>query len=88
MRRHPPHHLSPARQNNPAGQKPKARRTRTKPPHQRSDQTRKPVKSEQDSCSLDGNHGLLGRFELQSRWGGRLPLGRPSGSALSFVGSG
>src|SRR5260221_8187385 len=29
----------------------------SKSPQQRSDQTRKPVKSEQDSCSFDGNHG-------------------------------
>src|SRR5258706_10173496 len=29
----------------------------TQRPQQHSDQTRKPVKSEQDSCSFDGNHG-------------------------------
>jgi hypothetical protein len=51
MRRHPPHHLSPARANHPAGQDPEARLIRSKSPQQRSDQTRKPVNSEQDSCS-------------------------------------
>ena len=51
MRRHPPHHLSPARANHPAGQDPEARLSRPKSPQQRSDQARKPVNSEQDSCS-------------------------------------
>jgi hypothetical protein len=37
--------------NHPAGQDPEARLTRSKSPQQRSDQARKPVNSEQDSCS-------------------------------------
>jgi hypothetical protein len=51
MRRHPPHHLSPARANHPAGQDPEARLSRSTSPQQRSDQHRKPVISEQESCS-------------------------------------
>src|SRR5258707_7605840 len=51
MRRHPPHHLSPARANHPAGQDPEARLNRSTSPQQRSDQDRKPVISEQQSCS-------------------------------------
>jgi hypothetical protein len=42
----------------PAGQDPEARIRHFKSPQQRSDQTRKPVKSEQDSCSFDSVHGL------------------------------
>jgi hypothetical protein len=41
----------------PAGQDPKRAFAASKSPQQHSDQTRKPVKSEQDSCSFDGNHG-------------------------------
>src|SRR6267154_2140212 len=52
MRRYPPHHLSPAQANYPAGQDPEARPSRPKSPQQRSDQVRKPVNSEQDSCSF------------------------------------
>ena len=51
VRRHPPHHLSPARANRPAGLDPEASLSRSKSPQQRSDQARKPVNSEQDSCS-------------------------------------
>src|SRR6266403_1782295 len=40
----------------PAGQDPKRAFAASKSPQQHSDQTRKPVKSEQDSCSFDGNH--------------------------------
>jgi hypothetical protein len=52
MRRHPPHHLSPAPVNHQAGQDPEARLSRPKSPQQRSDQARMPVNSEQDSCSF------------------------------------
>src|SRR5258706_1572604 len=52
MRRHPPHHLSPARAKHPAGQDPEARLSRSRSPQQRSNQARKPVNSEQDSCSF------------------------------------
>ncbi len=38
----------------PAGQDPEAGRSRSKSPQQCSEQTRKLVNSEQDSCSLDG----------------------------------
>jgi hypothetical protein len=38
--------------NRPAGQDPEARLSRPKSPQQRSDQARKPVNSEQDSCSF------------------------------------
>jgi hypothetical protein len=54
MRRYPPHHLSPARANHPAGQDPEARLSRPRSPQQRSDQARKPVNSEQENCSLCG----------------------------------
>ena len=46
-----------------------------KSPQQHSDQTRKPVKSEQDNCSFDSNHAAYARFEPHSRWAGRLLLG-------------
>jgi hypothetical protein len=52
MRRHPPHHLSPARASYRAGPDPDARLSRSKSPQQRSDHARKPVISEQDSCLL------------------------------------
>src|SRR3979411_1441796 len=39
--------------NRPAGQDPEAGRGRSKSPQQCSEQTRKPVNFEQDSCSLD-----------------------------------
>src|SRR6266481_4092379 len=52
MRRHPPHHLSPARGKTPAGQDPKRAFALQRSPQQRSDQTYKPVKSEQDNCSF------------------------------------
>ena len=58
MRRHPPHHLSPARAIPRQGKTPKRAFATSKSPQQRSDPTRKPVKSEQDSCSFDSNHGL------------------------------
>jgi hypothetical protein len=58
MRRHPPHHLSPARAKPRQGKTEEARIRHFKSSQQRSDQTRKPVKSEQDSCSFDSNHGL------------------------------
>src|ERR1700737_4416519 len=51
-RRHPPHHLSPAWADHPAGPDPEARLSRPKSPQQRSDQTRKPVNSEPDNCSF------------------------------------
>jgi transposase InsO family protein len=51
-RRHPSHHLSPAWADHPAGPDPEARLSRPKSPQQRSDQKRKPVNSEQDSCSF------------------------------------
>jgi len=41
----------PRRVNHPAGQDPEAGLSRSKSPQQRSDQARKPVNSEQDSCS-------------------------------------
>src|SRR6266436_8692091 len=58
MRRHPPHHLSPARAKPRQGKTPKRASARLKSPQQRSDQTRMPVKSEQDNCSFDTNQGL------------------------------
>src|SRR6266851_2373439 len=81
MRRHPPHHLSPAREKSWQGKTPK----------QRSDQTDKPVNSEQDSCSFDSNHGLLGVGSSYIPAGPVTPghslLGRPQRRrAASFVG--
>jgi hypothetical protein len=58
MRRHPPHHLSPAWAKPRQGKTPKRAFATSKSPQQRSDQTDKPVNSEQDSCSFDSNHGL------------------------------
>src|SRR6266550_3450950 len=58
MRRHPPHHLSPARASYRTGPDPEARLSRPKSPQQRSVQARKPVISEQDSCSLALMSGL------------------------------
>src|SRR5258705_8387897 len=58
MRRHPPHHLSPARAKPRQGKTPKRAFATSKSSQQRSDRTRKPVKSEQDNCSFDSNHGL------------------------------
>jgi len=58
MRRHPPHHLSPARAKPRQGKTPKRAFATSKSSQQRSDRTRKPVKSEQDSCSFESNHGL------------------------------
>src|SRR5260370_22452688 len=52
MRRHPPHHLSPAPASYRAGPDPEARLSRPKSPQQRSNQARKPVNSEQDRCSF------------------------------------
>ena len=57
-RRHPPHHLSPARVKPRQGKTPKRAFAHFKSPQQRSDQTGKPVKSEQDNCSFVSNHGL------------------------------
>jgi hypothetical protein len=54
MRRYPPHHLSPARAKPRQGKTPKRAFATSKSPQQRSDRTRKPVKSEQDNCSFDG----------------------------------
>ena len=56
MRRHPPHHLSPAWVNHPAGQDPEACLSRSRSAQQRSVQARKPVYSEQDSCSFSLSH--------------------------------
>src|SRR5260221_13577427 len=52
VRRQPPHHLSPAKQTTRQGVIPKGASTAPQPAQQRSDQGRKPVISEQDSCSL------------------------------------
>src|SRR5258706_14873100 len=70
MRRHPPHHLSPARAKPRQGKTPKRAFATSKSPQQRSDQTRKPVKSEQDNCSFDSIHGL---HTAGSNW---IPPGR------------
>src|SRR5947207_4229229 len=58
MRRRPPHHLSPARAKPRQGKTEKRAFATSKSPQQRSDQTRNPVKSEQDTCSFDSVHGL------------------------------
>jgi hypothetical protein len=82
MRRHPPHHLSPARANYSAGQDPEARIRHFKSPQQRSDRTRKPVKSEQDSCFFDSNHGLPRSVRIAFPLG-RLPAFRSAPAAQS-----
>jgi hypothetical protein len=51
-RRHPSHHLSPARAKDPAGLDPETHLSRSRSSQQRSDQARMPVNSEQDSCSF------------------------------------
>jgi hypothetical protein len=58
MRRHPPHHLSPARAKPRQGKTEKRAFATSKSPQQSSDRTRKPVQSEQDNCSFDSNRGL------------------------------
>jgi hypothetical protein len=74
MRRHPPHHLSPARASYRAGPDPEARLSRPKSPQQRSNQARKPVISEQDSCSLALTSGLSReRYRLAVKRRGRRP---------------
>src|SRR5260370_16113790 len=87
MRRHPSHHLSPARAKPRQGKTPKRAFAHFKSPQQRSDQTGKPVKSEQDNCSFGSIHGL---HKVGSNC---IPPGRwlasrfaPNGRALSFVG--
>jgi hypothetical protein len=52
MRRHPPHHLGPARGKSPAGHVPE-RLQPPRSPQQRSDQAQKPVHSEQENCSFE-----------------------------------
>src|SRR5258706_9426232 len=66
----------------PAGQDPNHAFATSKSRQQRSDQTRKPVKSEQHNCSFDSNHGLRIAFRRASR----LLRSAPPGGALSFVG--
>jgi hypothetical protein len=80
MRRHPPHHLSPAGAKPRQGKTAKRAFASSKSSQQRSDRIRKPVKSEQDSCSFDGNHALhaVGP-NCNSRWGGAASFG-PSGA--------
>jgi hypothetical protein len=56
-RRHPPHHLSPARVKRQAGPDPEAGLTRLKSPQQRSVQARMPVNSEHDCCWLGARGG-------------------------------
>ena len=71
MRRHPPHPLSPARAKPRQGKTPKRAFAASKSPQQRSEPTRKPLKSEQDSCSFDSKSWPAhGWFELHSRRGG------------------
>src|SRR5258707_14346966 len=57
---------APPRQN-PAGRDPKRAFATSKSRQQRSDQTRKPDKSEQDNCSFDSNHAAYARFEPVER---------------------
>jgi hypothetical protein len=84
MRRHPPHHLSPAQAKPRQGKTQKRAFATSKSPQQRSDQTRKPVKSEQDSCSFD-KQSWPGSNCIPAR--GRACFFRPERDrALSFVG--
>jgi hypothetical protein len=59
MRRHSPYPLSPARATPRQGKTKKRAFAPSKSPQQRSDQTRKPVKSEQHNCSFDSNQACL-----------------------------
>src|SRR5258706_9812974 len=79
MRRHPPHHLGPARAKPRQGKTPKRAFATSKSPEQRSDQTRKPVKSEQDSCSFDSNHACPRLVRIAFLLGRSLLLGPPGG---------
>ncbi len=69
----------------PPGQNPGRARPRSahsplqKSRQQRSDQPSKPVKSEQDNCSFDSNHGLH-TVRMHSRWGGTCFFRPPSGA--------
>ena len=69
MRRQPPHHLSPAKQTTRQGVIPKGASTAPQPAQQRSDQGRKPVISEQDSCSLAWIIALMRETEFLPRAG-------------------
>src|SRR5450631_915696 len=51
VRRHPPHHLSPAWASTRQGEPPKRALAAPSHPQQRSDRAGKPVHSEQDNCS-------------------------------------
>jgi hypothetical protein len=73
---------APPRQN-PAGQDPKRAFATSKSRQQRSDQTRKPVKSEQHNCSFDSNHGLRIAFPPGRSLASRS---EPAGRAFSSVG--
>src|SRR6266404_5266075 len=77
-RRYPSHHLSPARAQHPAGLDPEAHLSRSRSPQQRSDQARKPVNSEQDSCSLVRAAGRL-LVEIRT-----LPRPEPRTQELNF----
>jgi len=87
MRRHPPHHLSPARAKRRQGKTPKRAFAASKSPQQRSDQTDKPVKSEQDNCSFDSNHGLQ-TVGSNSAPGGRSLASRSARRAVRLALSG
>jgi hypothetical protein len=86
MRRRPPHHLSPARQNDPAGQNPEACLNGSKSLQQRSDQTRKPVNSEQDNCSFDSSMASIRSVRLHSAGSVAGFSVRIGGRAFSLVG--
>ena len=60
-----PHHLSPARVNNPAGQDPEARLSRSKPPQERSDHARKP--SATAVCNPTGKLTIADRRDEPTR---------------------
>src|SRR5260370_38606051 len=65
VRRHPPHHLSPAEQTTRQGVIQRAPRTAPEPAQQRSDQGQKPVISEQDNC-WKGPKSCLPYHEFES----------------------
>src|SRR5258706_15973666 len=67
VRPNPPHHLSPAKQTTRQGVIPKGASTAPQPAQQRSDQGRKPVISEQDSCSLAWIIALMRETEFLPR---------------------
>jgi hypothetical protein len=80
LRRHPPHHLSPARAKSWQGETPKRAFAALSHLQQCSNRARKPVKSEQDNCSLVRD--LIGDVQIIIPLGSRLLSVSPRAARL------